>query len=227
MVVMPEGGWNGSYTNWFNYGRWGTPEWETFHTTEVRQLVERNYRAGSNRAVMGVSSGGEGAMTYAVRHPGLYRFVASYSSILHLTQPGIPSLLIYLGETSGVYDPYAIWGDPKTDLANWQAHDPYLQAQRLRGTGLFVSSGTTGLPGPLDPKNLTPAQYLYYRIVGGFTEQTVGSASTEFVQHLRQLGIPVTSDLYGNGWHAWVNWNVEYKKAWPLIMRAVGAHHAA
>lgn len=28
LVVMPEGG-NGSYTDWYNYGKGGTPRWET------------------------------------------------------------------------------------------------------------------------------------------------------------------------------------------------------
>ena len=42
IVVMPEGR-NGSYTNWYNYGNYGIPEWETFHMTEVFQLVQRNF----------------------------------------------------------------------------------------------------------------------------------------------------------------------------------------
>ncbi|MFD0534300.1 alpha/beta hydrolase [Actinomadura luteofluorescens] len=57
IVVMPEGD-NGSYTDWYNYGKGGTPRWETFHTAEVRQLMERNYHAGALRAVIGNSSGG-------------------------------------------------------------------------------------------------------------------------------------------------------------------------
>jgi S-formylglutathione hydrolase FrmB len=223
MVVMPEGGWNGSYANWFNHGHGGTPEWETFHIQEVIQLMERDYRAGTDRAAMGISSGAEGAMTYAVRHPGLFKYVASFSGILHLTQPGIPAVVMALGLLDGSYDPFAIWGYPKADLANWQAHDPYVLAQRLRGTGLYVSAGTTGNPGPLDPKNLSLKDLLYYRVVAGFTEQMVGSASTSFAVRLRRLGIPVTTDLYGDGWHSWAYWNVEYKKAWPLVMKAIGA----
>ncbi len=73
MVVMPEGA-NGSYTDWFNYGNGGSPKWETFHTQEVRQLIERNYHGGGIRAAMGNSSGGEGSITYAERHPGLFRY---------------------------------------------------------------------------------------------------------------------------------------------------------
>ena len=48
---MPEGA-NGSYTDWYNYGKGGVPKWETFHTKEVIQLMERNYHAGTARAVM-------------------------------------------------------------------------------------------------------------------------------------------------------------------------------
>src|ERR1051325_10070569 len=65
IVVLPSGGANGGYTDWYNYGKGGTPKWETFHAQEVMQLVERNFRADKRRAAVGVSSGGQGAMTYA------------------------------------------------------------------------------------------------------------------------------------------------------------------
>lgn len=227
MIVMPDGGENGSYTDWYNYGRGGTPKWETFHTSEVIQLMERNYHAGTSRAVMGISSGAQGAITYAARHPGLFKYAASYSGILHPTSPGIPAVIMFEGLIYGIgkTDPFAIWGVPgRADAdANWRAHDPYYLAQNLRGTGLYVSAGTTGNAGPLDPKNMTWDQALKARLVAGTAEQIVGATSTSFVQRLHQLAIPVTTDLYGDGWHQWAYWNVEYHKAWPLIMKAIGA----
>jgi S-formylglutathione hydrolase FrmB len=218
---------NGSYSDWYNYGHYGTPRWETFHTKEVIQLMERNYRAGSSRAAMGISSGAEGAITYAARHPGMFKFAASYSGILHLTQPGIPAIL--MGEdvlySGGGYDPFRIWGIPGTKQGDavWRAHDPYYLAQNLRGTSLYISAGTTGNPGPYDPKNLPPAEELRDRMIAGTSEQLVGSTTVSFLKRLRQLKISATTDIYGDGWHQWAYWINEYHKAWPLIMKAIGA----
>jgi S-formylglutathione hydrolase FrmB len=69
MVVMPEAD-DGGYADWWNYGKGGIPQWEKFHLSEVLQLVERNYHASDVRACMGLSSGGQGCMTYAGAIPG-------------------------------------------------------------------------------------------------------------------------------------------------------------
>lgn len=47
LVVMPEGGAVGFYSNWLGTdGRRG-PEWESFHLRELRGILERDYRAAS------------------------------------------------------------------------------------------------------------------------------------------------------------------------------------
>lgn len=228
MVVLPEGGLDGSYTDWFNYGKGGSPKWETFHTREVVQLMERNFRAGTNRAAMGISSGGQGAVTYAARHKGLFKYAASFSGIVHLTQPGIPAVLMALGYAFGPKgdDPFRIWGPPTGDMANWKAHDPYVLAKNLRGVGLYLSSGTTGEPGPLDPP-FKDWDYVKMRLAGGVSEQTAGATNVSLAARLKQLKIPVTTHIYGNGWHQWAYWQVEMHTAWPLMMRSIGAHKTA
>jgi diacylglycerol O-acyltransferase / trehalose O-mycolyltransferase / mycolyltransferase Ag85 len=60
LVVMPEAGEVGFYTDWCNGGRKGPPWWETFHLTELRQLLERDWRAGDRRVIAGLSMGGSG-----------------------------------------------------------------------------------------------------------------------------------------------------------------------
>jgi S-formylglutathione hydrolase FrmB len=42
LVVMPEAGEVGFYSDWYNGGREGPPRWETFHLTELQQLLERD-----------------------------------------------------------------------------------------------------------------------------------------------------------------------------------------
>ncbi|MFG2003133.1 alpha/beta hydrolase [Spirillospora sp. NPDC048911] len=219
LVVMPSGGKNGGSANWWNYGKGGTPKWETFHTTEVLQLLERNYRAGVRRAALGVSSGGQGAVAYAARHPGMFKYAVSFSGILHLTKPGIPPILMIQGIPFG-FDPFRVWGVPGVDEKNWKAHDPYELAGRLRGTGLYISSGTTGLPGPYDKPLETPIRQ---NVLGALGEFLVGATTVDFVARLKQLGIPATTHIYGNGWHNWKYWQPELDRAWPLMMRALGA----
>jgi S-formylglutathione hydrolase FrmB len=67
LVVMPEGGPTGWYSDWWNYGVYGPPRWEMFHLQEVRVLLELWYGASTRRAIAGLSMGGLGATLYAAR----------------------------------------------------------------------------------------------------------------------------------------------------------------
>lgn len=218
IVVTPTGGGNGSYTDWWNDGRGGTPRWETFHTAELPRLMRR-YHAGSRRAAVGISSGGHGAMSYAARHPGLFRYAASFSGPTHPTMGGAPAILLTVNLLGFGPEAFRIFGLPGRDAANWRAHDPYVQAASLRGTGLYVASGTTGLNGPYTPEG---AQWRPTQI----SEVLLGRMNRAFVDRLRALGIPVTAHIYGDGWHAWPEWVPELHAAWPLMMRAVSASRA-
>jgi S-formylglutathione hydrolase FrmB len=217
IVAMPEGD-NGSYTDWYNYGKGGNPKWETFHTAEVRQLLERNYHAGALRAAIGNSSGGAGAMAYAARHPGLFKYAASLSGILSMRSIGMPAMLMFTNASNG-QDPFAIWGVPWSDDANWVAHDPYSLAPKLRGTGLFFSSGTTGRPGPGDP-DVAPWD------IGLLSEIAVGANNKDFKKRLDELNIPYTAHIYGDGRHNWPAWVREASSVWPTLMKSIGAQKA-
>ena len=58
LVVMPDGGRTGFYSDWLD-----GPGWETFHTVELPALLADRYRADERRSVAGVSMGGLGALT--------------------------------------------------------------------------------------------------------------------------------------------------------------------
>jgi diacylglycerol O-acyltransferase/trehalose O-mycolyltransferase len=135
LVVMPERGQVGFYSDWRD-----GPRWETFHTRELPALLGR-YGAGSRYAVAGLSMGGLGAIDYAARHPRLFRAAASFSGVLHpLSEPRV-----WLGLV-GAYepDPEALWGDPREDRSTWAAHDPTELAGRLRGRGSTWPRATAG-----------------------------------------------------------------------------------
>ena len=215
LVVMPEAGQVGFYSDWRAPGRGGPSRWETFHLTELRQLLERDWRAGNRRVVAGLSMGGLGAMAYAARHPGMFAAAASYSGLLHTRYQGDPlpgpqliqGLLRQFGE-----DPGGLWGDPRRQGDVWAEHNPYDLASGLRGVRLFVSFGN-GQPGPLD----TPA-------VSGEAQQAEASLypqNVAFVERLGQLGIPVRSDAYGPGTHDWPYWQRELHRSLPLLLDAL------
>jgi S-formylglutathione hydrolase FrmB len=200
LVVMPEGGDVGFYSDWRD-----GPGWETFHLRELRGLLERGYGAGEERAVAGLSMGGGGAMAYAARHPGLFGAAASFSGVVHpLEDSGFLLGLI----SSRTDDAGALWGDPDADRDVWAAHDPTELAARLRGTRLFVSSGD-GRPGPLDAAGAG----------GDRLEPVVERESRVFVARLRALGIPAATDFYGRGTHTWPYWERELRRALPVLFR--------
>jgi diacylglycerol O-acyltransferase / trehalose O-mycolyltransferase len=212
LVVMPEAGQVGFYSDWRAPGRGGPSRWETFHLTELRQLLERDWRAGNRRVVAGLSMGGLGAMAYAARHPGMFAAAASYSGLLHTRYQGDPvpgpeliqGLLRDFGE-----NPDGLWGDPRRQGAVWAEHNPYDLASRLRGIRLFVSFGN-GRPGSLD----TPTVSEEARQI----ERNLYPQNLAFVERLRQLGIPVQSDDYGPGSHDWPYWQRELHRSLPLLI---------
>jgi diacylglycerol O-acyltransferase / trehalose O-mycolyltransferase len=209
LVVMPDCGLHDpggcSYTDWWNGGKGGLRQWETFHLVELRQLLERNWQAGDRRAIAGVSAGGYGAIEYAARQPGLFRFAASYSGV---SDP--------LGSVAFWNPPHDVWGDPVAQVDIWKAHDPFLNAAALKGTGLYIAYGN-GKVGPLDylNENGTPWD------PGGAVEHECGRQSAALVHRLKELKIPVTADAYGNGTHSNPYIWRDLERSLPLILKAL------
>jgi len=202
LVVMPEAGWDGWYADWWNGGAGGPPMWETFHTGELPELLERDWQAGDERAVAGLSMGGLGALSYAARHPGLFRAAASFSGMLHPVTLD-PSIV-------GFDVPPELWGDRTEQADVWAAHDPVELAAALEGTALYVSYGN-GEPGPLDGPE------------AGFDELEATSAAMNeaFVARLAELDIPVKVET-GPGTHTMPYVERGLHQALPMLLAALG-----
>ncbi len=211
LVVMPEGGDVGWYSDWYNKGKGGPPAWETFHLVELREILEKKYRAGDQRAIAGLSMGGFGATSYAARHPGMFRAAASFSGAVTSLQPLAQTIITASLGLRG-FPPAALWGNPVAQADIWAAHDPYTLAANLVGIPVFVSSGN-GDPGPLDAQGQN---------VDGLENAALQSAQL-FADHLRDLGGNVTTDFYGAGTHTWPYFQQELHRAFPLLMSAIGA----
>jgi diacylglycerol O-acyltransferase/trehalose O-mycolyltransferase len=215
LVVMPEAGAVGWYSDWWNYGAGGPPAWETFHLGELRRLLELGYGAGLRRVTAGLSMGGAGALTYAARHPGMFRAAASYSGVVHPLQEGWPQGFFGLLRSFGA-DPLALWGDPVAQREIWEAHDAYFLAGRLRHTPVFLSCGN-GHAGPFDPPGTTDQ-----------LEAALLLQNQAVAARLEQLGAPLTTDFYGPGTHSWPYWERELHRSLPLLLGALhGADQAA
>jgi diacylglycerol O-acyltransferase / trehalose O-mycolyltransferase len=224
LVVMPDGGSLGFYTDWWDRGAGNKPGWETFHLVELRQILERALGAGDQRAIAGLSMGGFGAISYAGRHPGFFRAAASFSGILNTLHPTVTPLFPGLYATWVLqafltplgYDALALFGDPVAQRDVWAAHNPADLIEGLRGTKLFVSCGN-GRVGPLDPAGTDPSGLL------AGLEAALFLQNQEFLTRATRAGLDVTNDFYGPGTHTFPYWARELEKAFPLLMNAIGA----
>ena len=208
IVVMPDialgddgGGW---CTNWFNNGRHGVPEWETFHIDELIPWVDHNLRTIANRdgrAIAGLSQGGFCSMSYAARHPDLFETALSFSGAPDIAYDMEAQLLVtpIINATEEFLDRVpanSMFGPRLTEEVNWAAHDPATLAENLRGMNLFMYTGD-GQGGPLDhPVN--PG--------GQVIEGGVEILTRLFHQRLQALGISSYYDDYGPGTHTWPYW---------------------
>jgi S-formylglutathione hydrolase FrmB len=196
LVVMPDGGEYGFYSDWWDEGTGGQPMWETYHLEELPDLLEDAFGAGDVRAVAGNSMGGFGAMSYAARRPGMFQAAASFSGVLDIFSLG------RLGEE--------VWGDREEQRDVWLDHDPVSLAERLEDTALYVTYGD-GRPGPLDGPEAR------FDVVEGW----LSAGNVRFVERLRALGLPAAVADYGPGTHTWPYWERALVDALPLLEGAL------
>jgi diacylglycerol O-acyltransferase / trehalose O-mycolyltransferase len=208
IVVMPEGGDGGWYTNWF---RPGPPDWETFHIDQLLPWVDAHYRTiptRGERAIAGLSMGGFGALSYAARHPDLFAWAASFSGAVDIVNNGPVAAVIDLEAPADGGKPGDQFGDRVLNAINWRAHNPWDLAANLRGLRLRLDTGD-GRPGPFDKGRLLPDPI----------EQQVHAMSVSLHDRLSSLGIAHVWDDYGAGTHAWPYWQRDLRRALPSLQQ--------
>jgi diacylglycerol O-acyltransferase / trehalose O-mycolyltransferase len=197
VVIVPEGGPMGWYSDWKK-----GPAWETFHMSELPGLVESRYGVGSYRAVAGFSMGGLGAFDYAARHPGMFDAAAALSGVLDV-RDDVGSYESFFRSNGA--DTRDVWGEPD----EWAAHNPTDLAARLKGVRLYVTAGD-GHPGPLDDD--THSQRFDY------VEFSILKQDENFVAAAKKAGVEVTTDFYGPGTHTWPYFIRSFQRALPLLL---------
>jgi S-formylglutathione hydrolase FrmB len=207
IVVMPDGGRGGFYSDWYRNGLGGPPKWETYHLGELLPWVDEELRtipSREGRVIAGLSMGGFGAMSYAARHPDLFVAAASFSGAVDTNLD--PTLIDALSAQDGG-GPGSVWGLRQTEEARWRGHNPWDLAENLRPLQLALRTGN-GEPGPLDePGSGSDA------IEAGVHDMTVS-----LHQRLEALGIAHTFDDYGPGTHKWPYWARDLRASLPEQM---------
>jgi S-formylglutathione hydrolase FrmB len=220
IVVMPDialnddgGGW---CTNWWNDGKRGVPEWETFHIDQLIPWVDRNLRtirSRGGRAIAGLSQGGFCSMSYAARHPDLFGIALSFSGAPDIAYDAEAQSLVtpIINVTETALDDVpanSMFGPRTTEEINWAAHDPTTLAENLADTRLFMFTGN-GQLGPLDkvPSPLASA-----------IEAGVEVLTKLFHARLEALGIPSYFDDYGPGTHSWPYWARDLRQSIGPLM---------
>jgi S-formylglutathione hydrolase FrmB len=210
IVVMPDSGTGGGYTDWYNGGAFGPPAWETYHLSQLLPWIDAHYPTvgtRSGRAVAGLSMGGYGAMEYAARHPDLFAAAAGFSPAVDLTSP--PLLVVnQVGDLAdGTPSPY---GNYVTDEIRTRGKNPVDLAENLAGLDLTLRTGNGDPGGP-----------------GGDTgdpvEAEVHEEAVNLHNRLTALGIPHVWDDYGPGGHAWYYWQRDLRQLVPALQRVFAA----
>ncbi|WP_137724454.1 alpha/beta hydrolase [Prescottella subtropica] len=241
-LVLPVGGESSFYSDWYGPSNFNsqpyTYKWETFLTQELPAYLETRGVSRTNNAVAGLSMGGSAALTLAAWHRDQFKFAASYSGYLNLSAPGMREMIRIAMLDAGRYNVDAMWGPP-WDPA-WMRNDPFVNAEKLRGLSMYISSGS-GLPGQYD----TPGWFLgslgssdtgsmgsagsaglttSFNTSTAMGLETISLANTRaFEMRLNSLGIPATYDFTPRGTHAWGYWSDQLWHSRGQILNTLNA----
>ncbi|WP_076476909.1 alpha/beta hydrolase [Williamsia sterculiae] len=222
-VVATVGGDSSYFTDWKRDDpRLGRQKWATFLTEELPPIVDATLNTTRRNALVGISMSGTSSLALAIRKPGLFQAVSSMSGCAQTSDPlGQAYVNVTVSDFGGDVD--NMWGAPDDPL--WTRNDPYLHADALRGTTLYISNGS-GLPGRYD--NLQApnvhgevGQLIAQLTVGGVIEAATNQCSHNLQARLHSLGIPATFDLRPTGTHSWDYWAEDFRKSYPVLHAAI------
>jgi S-formylglutathione hydrolase FrmB len=183
IVVMPDGGVFGMYTDWWNGGVRGAPAWATYHLQVFRRAIERRYPIRPGRrwhAIGGISMGGQGTLRYAAMLPGYFGSAVGFSAAFPDTQTPV----VVGGITGLTGIPYeSIFGPPARAYA--EGNSPQALAPNYRHTRLYLTSGN-GTNCPQDPVGGNLA-------LDAATETVLHAQQAPFAAAARAAGADVTA----------------------------------
>lgn len=204
IVVSPQPD-SGYWSDWYNGGLFGPPMYETFVLDQLLPLIDQHFRTNpirSQRAVLGISMGGYGAIMFAAHRPDLFGAAASLSGAVDSNLPANGAVLSLSPVLQGA-QPDSIYGPRATQAVRWHGHNPTDLADNLRDVNLQVRSAN-GIPNPGIGENPASADTVSCVIEGG-----VYMASVDLHNALDDLHIPHLWKDYGPGCHTTPNFTRE------------------
>ncbi|WP_405497389.1 alpha/beta hydrolase [Nocardia sp. NBC_00511] len=218
-VIQPIGGRGSYYTDWQSPDPvLGVNKWTTFFTEELPPLLDAALGSTGVDALTGLSTSGTSVLQLAEAKPGLWKAVAAYSGCAQIADPAGQEFVRLAagtwagGNTDNMYGP--------SDSPLWAANDPVLNAEKLRGTQLYISTGSGipviddvnyylgSSPGPMGAVNLA---------LGMIIEGAVNGCTHNLQSKLNTLNIPATYQFDPVGTHYWPYWERALHNSWPML----------
>nr|WP_238325057.1 alpha/beta hydrolase family protein [Rhodococcus fascians] len=223
-VVTPVGGAYSYYTDWQHDDRvLGRNKWETFLTRELPPLVDQLLKTNGRNVIAGISMAATSVLNLAAHNPGLFRAVGSYSGCASTTDPlgrAYVKTVVSMALGTDVKNMWGPDGDP-----DWVHNDAVVNADKLRGTALYISNGS-GLAGASDTFDGTNPNgpgfvLLNQMVVGGAIEVATGDCTRRLKSALEKLDIPAHFELRERGTHSWGYWQDDLHNSWPMFEQAL------
>ncbi|MFC9438370.1 alpha/beta hydrolase [Nocardia sp. NPDC057030] len=224
-LVLPIGGMFSYYTDWIKDDPvLGRNKWKTYLTEELPPLIDAALGTNGVNSIAGISTSATTVLALPIAKPGLYKAAAAYSGCAQTSDPLGSRFVKFVVDGYGNANHENMWGP--TGSPEWLANDPYVNAEGLRGTDLYISSGN-GLPGrydTLDGPHTQPgvSGLANQIIIGGMIEAATNNCAQNLRTRLNELGIPATYALRDSGTHSWGYWQDELKASWPVLARGMG-----
>ncbi|ACY22905.1 putative esterase [Gordonia bronchialis DSM 43247] len=221
-VVTPIGGAFSYYTDWQRDDPvLGRNKWTTFLTDELPPLINSAFDTTRVNAIAGISMAGTSVLNLAISAPRLYRSVAAFSGCARTSDPVGQEYIRLVVQHRGGGNMVNMWGP--LNGPGWRANDPYLNAEKLRGVKVYMTTGS-GLPGAherLDDKNIEgdPLTLANQAVLGGGIEVAIDICTRQMVDRMHQLKIPVHVNFRPNGTHSWGYWEDDLHQTWPKLAR--------
>ncbi|MFD4183040.1 alpha/beta hydrolase [Rhodococcus sp. NPDC058514] len=223
-VIEPVGGESSFYADWYAPNNFTnqpyTYMWESFLTQNLPDHLAARYGISrTDNAVVGLSMGGNAALILAAHHRDQFTFAGALSGYLNLSAPGMREAIRIAMLDAGLYNSDCMWGPP-WDPA-WLRHDPFVQAEGLRGLPMWISAAS-GLPGPHN-RPVYPIDYL--NTATGMGLEALSLAQTRAFQvRLLTMGIDSAHfDFPAVGTHAWPYWQDQLWAMLPMLKSSIGA----
>ncbi|MGW5285438.1 alpha/beta hydrolase [Rhodococcus pyridinivorans] len=226
-VVTPVGGAWSYYTDWVQDDPvLGRNKWQTFLNEELPPLLDAELNTNGRRAVAAISMSATSVFNLAIDKPGFYDAVAAYSGCVQSSDPIGQQFIRTTVETWGGADSVEnMWGP--LDGPGWVENDPLVNAEKLRGTEIYMSSGN-GLPSypndSLDNPRMNDgrASLPDQLIIGGPIEAATNFCTANMARRLAELEIPAVVDFRDRGTHSWAYWEDDIHESWPFLSGALG-----